>query len=162
LNAKLNWWSLGNAAKHVTIASGEMQPVGGISLIQCPTRSQVDERSVGNAGEGMSHNSIACKHGADPPKNSVERTGVIPALEKIEMHQYRIQMLHQCSHRFQLRADNFEPNICNAGVQRHSGAFRTSRTGPRPLRTPPGLQMQDSIHDLGAQVQQGHYPHRSV
>lgn len=44
---------LGKTAKHVTIASGEMKPVGGIMERVRMARLLVDKRSVGNVGKGM-------------------------------------------------------------------------------------------------------------
>ena len=75
--------SLGNAAKHATIASGERKSVEGIPLNARVTRLLVDKRSVGNAGKEMLCNRIFCKRGADPPKNPQGRTGATPPIEKI-------------------------------------------------------------------------------
>src|ERR1700761_7559664 len=49
-NLMVNLSSLGKAAKHVTIFSGEMQPGTGMLKRLRVTRSLVDKRSVGSAG----------------------------------------------------------------------------------------------------------------
>ena len=78
-----NWYSrqsslsLVNADMQVAIASGEIYLDWGIFQRWRVTRWLVDNSSFPNVRNGMLLNLSDCKHGADPPKNDLGRTGAI-------------------------------------------------------------------------------------
>jgi hypothetical protein len=61
----------------VIIDSGEKYPESGIFSNIRWTRSLVDKRSRGASGNGIPLSQNFLRHGADPPKNSLRRTGAV-------------------------------------------------------------------------------------
>ena len=61
---------LGNVARQVAIASGEMYPEIGICQRVSWDKQLQDKASLANAGNPMFHKKNIRRCGADPPKNS--------------------------------------------------------------------------------------------
>ena len=100
----------------VIIASGEKYPESGILSSFRSTRLLVDKRSRGASGNGIPFSQNHSRHGADPPKNSVPRTGAVSSISSLAQSRYTLQrwicLLHRCRQLLQERVrQTFKVNV---------------------------------------------------